>query len=252
MSLADLETEIRSYLSVGPVSPLLAGSLGTGAEANRLYVIKYVSPKYLADIQATSSLYASDAPARTWGDAIYVAPISWPLTTMMYGVAGVVGWLDAASMVFYDAINPAGISYYQQWITFFPSLYTQLTTTVHANEANRELRMLFRTRFGIDCVFFRPDEPCAGYSDSETDVWLAVTQWDAGGHIVSGRSQRVRDLRWCAIGTEAFEAHGLGYQALLHPALSTGKTFQTSTYANLGAKIRKAYAAKTTVVITEF
>lgn len=252
MSLADLEAQIQAYLSVGPGSPLLAGSMGSGAEANRLYVVKYVPPKYLADIQATSSLYASDTPGHTWGSAVYVAPLSWPRTTMMYGMAGVVGWLDAAGMVFYDALQPAGIAYYQQWITFLPSLYTQLTTTVHANEANRDLRNAFRTRFGIDVVFFRPDEPCTGYADSANDVWLAVTEWDTSGHIVSGRSHRVQDLRWCAIGTEAFEARGLGYQALLHPALSSGKTFTTSTYANLDREIRKAYAAKTTVVITEF
>src|SRR5215469_6694758 len=149
MSLADLEAKIMQHLTVGPSSPLLRDSLGTGADAKRLYVIKYIGPKFLSDTLATDSLYASKTPGYTWGDAVYVAPLAYPRSTMMYGAAGVIGWLDAAAMTFYDAVDPSGIAFYQDWIRYFPPLYGQLTTTVHADHANSELRNKFRGRFGI-------------------------------------------------------------------------------------------------------
>ncbi len=123
-------------------------------------------------------------------------------------------------MTFYDAVDPTGIAYYQDWIRHFPALYTQLTTTVHANHANRELRNKFRSRFGIDCVFFRPDESCSSYVDAAADLWLAVTEWGVARQVAHGRTFAVKDLKWCAIATEAFEPDSLGYRAILHPALS--------------------------------
>ena len=38
---------------------MLKASFGAGDDSHKLYVIKYVPPKYLADIEATKSLYAS-------------------------------------------------------------------------------------------------------------------------------------------------------------------------------------------------
>jgi hypothetical protein len=253
MPLADLEATITQHLTTGANNPRLGASLGTGVNANKLYVIKYTAPKFLSGILATKSLYASETPGYTWGDAVYVAPLSYPRSTMMYGAAGVVGWLDAGKLTCYDAVDPSGISYYQDWIRYFPPLYAQLTTTVHANHANRELRNKFRSRFGIDCVLFRPDEPCSGYADVTTDLWLALTEWGATRQVANGRSQAVKDLKWCAIATEAFEPDGLGYRALLHPKLSAGRTFAKCPYSTLQPELLKAYLGTAqTVVITEF
>jgi hypothetical protein len=253
MSLAALEFRIQQHVHTGPADPILKASLGIGADANKLYVLKYTAPKYLSDILLTGSLYASNAPGYTWGDAVYVAPVACPRSTMMYGSAGVMGWLDATLMTFYDAVDPTGITLYQDWIRYFPALYSQLTTTVHANHANRELRNKFRSRFAIDCVFFRPDEECSGYVDSSADLWLAVTQWSAVRQVAHGPSGVIKDLKWCAIATDTFEPDGLGYRAILHPGLSSGRSFARSSYGNLERDLRKAYATGGgTVVITEF
>lgn len=254
MSLADLEVKISSYLLAGSGGPLLQTSLGKDpADRHKLYVIKYTAPKFLSDILATRSLYASKEPGYTWGDAVYLAPIAYPRSTMMYGSAGVVGWLDTSGMTFFDAVDPVGIMYYQDWIRYFPALYTQLTTTIHADHANRELRNKFRSRFAIDCVLFRPDESCAGYADPANDLWLAVTEWGVTRQVAHGRSQTVKDLKWCAISTEDFEPDGLGYHAILHPHLSTGQIFSRSSYRSLERDLRSAYlGSSNTVVITEF
>jgi hypothetical protein len=87
-----------------------------------------------------------------------VTPIENPRTTMMYGHVGVVGTFPIATARFFDADDSTGIDLYQQWIVYQPTLFRELTTTIHANSANRQLRNDFRTRFQIDCVLFRPDE----------------------------------------------------------------------------------------------
>jgi hypothetical protein len=253
VSLSDLETNISQWLTRSGSSSLLKSSMGSGSEQHKIYVIKYTAAKFLSDILTTGSLYAANVPGYTWGDAVYVAPIAYPRSTMMYGQAGIVGSLDTTGMTFYDAVDPAGIAYYQDWIRHFPALYSQLTTTVHANHANRELRNRFRGRFGIDCVFFRPDESCSSYVDPAADLWLAVTEWGVARQVAHGRSFAVKDLKWCAIATEAFEPDSLGYRAILHPSLSKGRTFAKSSYTNLERDLRQAYLGATDqVVITEF
>jgi hypothetical protein len=253
MSLDDVEALIKQHLATGPSNAMLRASLETHADRSKLYVIKYTVPKFLSDILLTESLFASRTPGYTWGDAVYVAPLSSPRSTMMYGAAGVIGWLAAENMIFYDAVDSRGIEYYQEWITYFRPLYTQLTTTVHADHANQELRNKFRSRFGIDCILFRPDETCAGYVDDTEDLWLAITQWGPTRQVANGRSQVVRDLKWCAIATESFEPDGLGYRALLHPTLSSGQTFKKCPYSTLHKNLRSAYLSSTpTVVITGF
>jgi hypothetical protein len=252
VSLSDLEANIAQWLTTGVSDSLLKSSLGKDADQYKLYVIKYTAAKFLSDILTSGSLFAANAPGYTWGDAVYVAPIAYPRSTMMYGQAGVVGSLDTIGKTFYNAVDPAGIAYYQEWIRHFPALYTQLTTTVHSNHANRELRNKFRSRFAIDCVFFRPDESCSSYVYPAADLWLAVTEWGVARQVAYGRSFAVKDLKWCAIATEAFEPDSLGYRAILHPTLSAKRTFSKSSYTNLERDLRKAYLGTDQVVITEF
>jgi hypothetical protein len=255
MSLGSLESEIEQYLTVGDSPPLasLAGGAALSADPGKLHVIKYMPTKWLEDALQTRSLYASETPGYTWGDAVYVAPLQIPCSTMMYGPVGVVGWLDMTGLVFYDAVDVRGIAYYQEWIRHFPDLYTQLTTTVHSNEANREFRNRFRTRFGIDCICFRPDESCSGYVDGVADLWFAITEWGTGRQVAYGRSRRIKDIAWRVISTEAFERSSFGFRPFLFPQLSSGRTFQKCDYKSLPEELSKIRSSPTnTVLVTEF
>lgn len=252
MSLSEVEASITSLVTDGVPPPGIQRSCGGGGDSDKLFVIKYLPARFLSGVLSTQRLFASATPGHTWGDAVYVAPIECPLTTMMYGAAGVVGWLSASGMRFFDATNPKSLALYQEWISYFSDLFRQLTTTVHANQANRELRNKFRSRFGIGCVLFRPDEPCPSYVDSDQDSWLALTHWNTAGLVGYGPSQAVRDLRWCAIGTDSFEPDGLGFRAFLHPSLSKERHFVKANYEKLDADLRAAYAASDQVLITEF
>ncbi len=252
MSLAEIEEMIRDHIAASAVTPWIQGTYQDDP-AGKLYVIKYTSPQHLSEILRTGKLFASHKPEFTWGDAVYVAPLAHPLSTMMYGAAGVVGWVQPSTMNFYDATDPAGIGFYQQWITHFPVLYRLLTTTVHANKANRALRNKFRSRFGIDCIYFRPDEMCVGYTGAK-DAWLALTHWGNNRqYAASGPSGVVKDAKWCAITTESFVQQGLGFRALLHPEVSNGRRgIIRSGYKDLRKELMNAHVKNDTLVITEF
>lgn len=240
MVFDDVEKEIRSYLAAFRGGKL-ASALLDPVQPDRLYIIKYTAAKFLNDILKTGCLFASSTPGYTWGDAVYVSPLSHPRSTMMYGAVGVVGWVDVSRWTIFDATDPSGIQLYQHWISFMPDLFNQLTTTIHSNQANQQLRNRFRSRFAIDCVCFRPDEICADYVDEKKDVWLALSHWNAAGQIASGPSNVVKDLKWCAVTPESFERHGLGYTAVLYPVASSNHTFEPGTYSSLFTDLKNAY-----------
>lgn len=178
---------------------------------------------------------------------------------MMYGQVGVVGKYYRSSLRFFDACNTGGIDLYQEWIRYQTRAYRDLTTTVHADAANRELRNGFRSRFAIDCVFFRPDEPCPGYVDVTQDSWLAVTHWDAQHAVGYGFSTEIADLKWSVITPDAFEGDGRGhkaylYQSLTSPHFPTGpQLYLHGHYSSLGTDLLRAYlAAVPQVVICDF
>lgn len=185
--------------------------------------------------------YASSEKGFTWGDGVYVSPLSQPLTTMMYGDVGVAGSVDADGLRFFDAVDPAGLQMYQRWIQGQGPEYDLLTTTVHSDFANRQLRNDFRTRFQIDCVIFLPDEPCVHYTDPHNDRWLALTHWNAANAVGYGPSKVVRKLKWCFVSADTFERENLGFKAHLYPGLTGSNTFVQSQYATLAGNIRKAY-----------
>lgn len=252
MALDDLENDIRAHIAASSGSSLIRSCIETDSPGARLYVIQHCQPSRLPEILKSQRLFASDTPGFTWGDAIYVAPLNFPQTTMMYGAAGVIGWIDSSEMRFYNAVDSSGVTYYQQWITYQSEPYRQLTTTVHSNEANSFLRNAFRTRFGIGCIYFRPDETCPGYTDPRSDLWLAITHWNDRRMVASGPSDRVKELQWCAIGTESFERETSGYRAILSPELLQGRTIVHSSYKDLRERLRAAYLGKKDVLITEF
>jgi hypothetical protein len=249
VSIDDLERKIDQFISDSAknkaIQPLVAHA--------DLQVIKYMPADYLADVLARDQLYASERAGFTWGDALYVAPLAFPFTTMMYGQVGVVGKYGIAGARLFNAADAVGVQLYQQWIVSQGTPYLELTTTVHANSANRELRNAFRTRFQIDVVCFRPDEGCLNYVNPSGDWWLAITHWDAYRNVGHGFSGAVRDLKWCVIAPDAFRPDSRGYKALLHDSLTTAHSWSAGHYQTLGADIRKAYAAGAKqVVICDF
>jgi hypothetical protein len=206
---------------------------------------------FLHDTIKNQHLYASERAGFTWGDGVYVTPVEYPLTTMMYGRVGVVGTFDIENARFFNADDPAGVKLYQQWITYQTRLFRELTTTVHANSANRELRNAFRSFFQIDCVLFRPDELCADYVDPVVDWWSVISHWDPSRGIGHGYSKAVKNLKWCLVGPDSFEPDGKGYKSFIHAALSAGRQYIQGHYTSLEREIRDAYA-KDHVLICDF
>lgn len=249
MNVDELEKAIEEYIIE---SSKLAGLRSMLIE-DPIHVIKYMPAKFLAPVLSRGELYASERAGFTWGDALYVTPVWCPLTTMMYGDVGVVGTYTSVDRRFFDATLLSGIELYQGWIQHQKRPYRELTTTVHASSANRELRNAFRTRFQIDCVLFRPDEACAAYVDTTTDLWLAITHWDVHRTVGHGFAAAVNGLKWCVIAPDAFESDGLGYKASLHTALSASHKYVGGHYTTLAADVIQAYTASApTVVVCDF
>jgi hypothetical protein len=146
---------------------------------------------------------------------VYVVPLQHVYSAMIYGRVGVMGWVDQRDLrQTYDAADPTGRALYQEWVQFKPGLFRLLTTTIHAQYANRQLRNAFRRRFHIDCVFFRPDEFNRAYVQPARDRWFVLSDfpargWHAAGSV--GFSRKVRDCELVAIGSEDFLTDNRGF-----------------------------------------
>jgi hypothetical protein len=120
---------------------------------------------------------------------------------------------------------------------------------VHAATANQDLRNAFRTRFHIDCVYFRPDESCPIYVKDAEDLWLAITHWDACGAVGHGFTNSVINLRWCVVVPDVFGQEGRGYKAVLYDAVTSGHEFVYGQYGSLEGDIRQAYGSRAKQVV---
>lgn len=246
MALIDeLEQDIQAYIAASGSTLILRNII----ESDQLLVLKYMSAHYLDDALTRMQLYASEKSGFTWGDAIYVAPVDYPRSTMMYGSVGVAGTYATSGKRFFNADNAKGVELYQRWITYQATPYRDLTTTVHANSANRTLRNDFRSRFQIDCVYFRPDEGCTDYVDMGNDLWLAVTHWDAYRNVGSGFSDAVGNLKWCVVAPDAFKADGRGYRSALYNKLTKTHGFVTGRHPTLVANVKAAYGSLANEVV---
>lgn len=216
-------------------------------DGGMLSVLKHLAARHLERTLANRQLYASSEKGFTWGDAVYVTPLSQPLSAMMYGDVAVGGFVAAGGLRYYDATCARGLQLYQAWIAGQGPAYDLLTTTVHSEFANRELRNKFRTRFQIDCVLFRPDEPCAHYTGAG-DVWLALTHWGPSRQAASGCTSVVHSLKWCLVSADVFERDGLGFKPHLFPSLTAGKHFVHAAYANLATAVLNGYQAGQVII----
>jgi hypothetical protein len=244
-----LANTIESAIQNTPASQFSALWTAGGTAADRWFIIKYVPTKYCRDyrpdvIAATAGagpgprLRISESPGFTWGTGNYVAPLQYPVSTAIYGRAGIVAELDRSNTVgwrLFDARLSSNQDLYAQWMIRQPA-FKWLTLTCHANLANRFLRNAFREAFLIDCVVFHPDQRNAYYT-SATDVWMCVSDWTAQKRIAHGVSAVLLDPRLAILVSEEFApiGHDVRRRSLIGPrgALPSNAT--------LAGAIRHAY-----------
>lgn len=222
-SLAELEKEISDYINESS-NRFIDQFVELERDHKKVWALKYFSPAYFQSfLNSGSRLFISKSPGFTWGDGIYLTSIKNPYSSMMYGNIGVMGWIDANNIKIYDACRPKGIELYQRWISYTKGLYSYLTTTVHADWANRLLRNKFRKTFEIDIVIFHPDQYNMKYCDKKQDFWFLVSDWDPGRPAFSKRIQECKPL---VIVGEKFEKVGKGriFSDLI------GKNFASCTF----------------------
>lgn len=203
-------------------------------------VIKYMPTKYGALYKsAGSALRISDRDGFTWGTGVYVTPLCFPISTGIYGRAGVVSWFDASGWRVLDCTSPAAEALYVSWLQHQPTL-RDVPVTVHSDYVNHLLRDQFREQFRLDCVLFHPDErDSAGLYTAGGDVWMAVGDFDAAGRLKAGASAQFHDARLVVVLEEEFE---VDTPAITRSAL-LALTNSRQTDAVLSADIAAKYSA---------
>lgn len=218
------------------------------AVSGKIWLLKYMNPQYLAGFLSRKQMAISATPGFTWGDGIYVTPLINPYSTMMYGRVGVLGWLDDRTTVAaYDASDPIGLQLYQEWIQHSVFLFRLLTTTIHSDRANRLLRNAFRRRFGLDVIFFRPDQYNKNYVSLSQDYWFVVADWQGLPSVAPTQgprfSSKIVGCEWVAVVGEQFQESPSKTQFLdlIGPHLhNLGRTISNSALAQELLKIHKA------------
>src|SRR3977135_4443191 len=101
--------------------------------------------------------WISTTSALTWGTATYVTPLTFPLSSALYGRIGLVSDFDPGGWRIFEATNPAARMASIRGVQAQP-VFSGLGLTVHSTYANHMLRNQFREDFRIDCVLFHPDQ----------------------------------------------------------------------------------------------
>ncbi len=181
--------------------------------------VKYVASRWAHAHALQWPLRISSSPLQTWGTATYVAPVTQPLSSALYGRVGVVSDFDPTDWTVFDATTHDAQRVYQRWARTQPD-FDDLTLTVHSTRANHELRNRFRERFHIDCVLFRPDQAAELHTDTRSDVWMAVSDWAADGRTLKNdTSHRLANGRFTVLIDEDFELSDAGLPIRSAPRL---------------------------------
>jgi hypothetical protein len=138
-----------------------------------------------------------------------VTPITFPLSSALYGRIGLVTDFNPTGWRVFDATIPSGRFAYVRWARAQP-IYADLLLTVHSTQANHVLRNQFREQFGIDCVLFHPDQEAESHTDRVHHVWMAVTDWTTSRTIEHGMSQRLCNARFTVLIDEDFRLQDQG------------------------------------------
>lgn len=244
-TLADVESDIDTWiLQSGPA--FQRQFVDPGGET---WVLKFFPPQYLASFMQKRQLVISVTPGFTWGDGVYVVPIDHVYSAMIYGRVGVMGWIHQVNLAqVYDAADPTGLALYREWIHFKPGLFALLTTTVHAQFANRRLRNAFKRRFKLDLVVFRPDEFNRAYVQPTSDRWFVLSDFSPAASVpgaTAGFSAKVRDCELVAVGAEEFAIDRSGFvrQDLIGSAVHAGSGIRVAAnLPPLGPQLRTVHA----------
>lgn len=250
-----LARDIESAITATSPSSLTPFLTAGGRTGDSYLVIKYVPARYCRSFRpdlATGAggagigprLRISDSPGFTWGTGNYVTPLAFPISTAIYGRAGIVAVLDqrhVASWRLFDARVPSYQDLYLQWTMRQPA-FRWLTLTCHANLANQFLRNAFRETLKIDCVMFHPDQRNAYYTQ-QADLWLCVSDWTSYGRLARGDSNVLRQPRLAILVSEEFSPIGndVRRQSVIGPrgALPSNATLASDirTALNMGSII---------------
>jgi hypothetical protein len=171
----------------------------------------------------------------TWGRGVYVTGVEEPLSTAIYGRAGIVSWFDPTGWRAFDARDPAKVLLYLQWLHAQPD-YADAVLTVHSNYWLHEFRNTFREQFEIDVVLFNPDEQDSrGWYTTPAHCWLAVSDWQGPGKLLQQDfSKRFHDARLTIVAEEEFQCD--------EPALTRSPLFRLSGAAPIvPTNVRHAY-----------
>lgn len=182
------------------------------------YAIKFVPSRWAEHYATAAPLKISATPALTWGTATYITPIAYPLSSVLYGRIGLVSEFDPSGWRVFDATSPSAQSAYMNWAQRQP-IFSDLLLTVHSTHVNHFLRDAFRTRYGIDCVLFHPDQEAELHTQAHGDVWMAVTDWAKPGIIDSGMSSRFGAARFTVLIDEEFSLTSAGLPIRTAPPL---------------------------------
>jgi hypothetical protein len=225
----DLDDRIKAALGGGFPYHIL--------DAQPPLAIKYVSAKRAVNYhQPGQSLSISSTVGFTWGRATYVAPLSCPLSTAIYGRAGVISRFDPSGWRTFDATVKENEDLYIRWLQA-QILYRKFLVTAQSAYISQLLRNQFRRKYHIDCVLFRPDQANPRYTNVKNDIWMAVTDW-IGPDIAMKESQEFREPRLTVLIEEEFEFYmggihckGLLNLATARPPGNLSDTFRQAYYA---------------------
>jgi hypothetical protein len=175
------------------------------------YAIKFVPSAWAATYAKPQPLKVSNTPALTWGTGTYVTPISFPLSSVLYGRVGLVTDFDPSTWKIFDATDPAAQSAYIRWARAQAN-FPDLIFTVHSTYTNHVLRNKFRKDFEIDCVLFHPDQEAEIHTDRDRHVWMLVTDWASKekDEFAEGFSGRLSNARFTVLIDEEFDLMNSG------------------------------------------
>jgi hypothetical protein len=169
--------------------------------------VKYVPAAYAGAYRKPNRGLFIGAGYFTWGRGVYVTGVEQPLSTAIYGRAGVVSRFDPAGWRCFDARDRVNQDLYLEWM-HAQVAYRDAALTVHSNYFLRKLRNLFREQFQIDVVMFRPDEKDRpGWYTRHDDTWLVVSDWTSRRMLSGARfSSRFTDASLALMVEEEFRA----------------------------------------------
>ncbi len=199
----DLDAEIEAVVKRGsfPVNTLY---LDYGKVP---LAIKYVPARWSNTYHRPGQLLRiSDTPGFTWGRATYVASLKFPLSTAIFGRAGVIATFNPYNWRTFDATIAENRELYLRWLQAQP-LYRRFVLSAQSAYVAQMLRDSFRVKYRIDCVLFRPDQSHPRYTKTASDIWMAVTDWapTARRRIATGSSKLFEHARLTVVIEEEFE-----------------------------------------------